>query len=594
MKIIGRIIRLALRHKWRLASAYVCLVGATVAYLTLPKLFGHAIDEIATSTGQDNISESGIFKIIVLILIMGTIKGVLGFGQSYLGESLGHAVAYDIRNHFYNHVQRLSFGFHDKHHTGNLMSRAITDVEAIRMFVNTGIINTPYHILTFVLISIIILNLNWQLGMMAIIFLPPLSLMISLVRLKLRAIWLRVQENMGELSTILQENLTGTRIVKAFGSEKFETSKFSHKNADLSNEMIKASKLQALNSSSMLLILMISIGIILWYGGTQVISGQITAGELAQFLFYMQVMSLNIRAAGPIVGSLARATSAGQRLFEILDYTSPVKESPNAFHLPRLAGHVKFENVYFGYHKNTNVLENICIDAKPGQIIALLGQIGSGKSSLVHLLPRFYNVSSGHITIDGIDINKASLSSLRQNISLVQQDVFLFSSSIKDNIAYGRKDVSFDEIVNVAKLAQLHDEILEMENGYDTLLGERGSNLSGGQRQRMAIARSILMDTPIIILDDSTSSVDANTEKLIRKATESLIKGKTTFVISHRISTLQKADQIIVLDKGYIVETGSHSDLISFNGHYRNIYDLQLRPQEEVMLEFESPSKIAG
>ena len=239
-------------------------------------------------------------------------------------------------------------------------------------------------------------------------------------------------------------------------------------------------------------------------------------------------------------------------------------------------------------------MENICIDAKPGQITALLGAIGSGKSSLVHLLPRFYDVSSGHITIDGIDINKASLSSLRQNISLVQQDVFLFSSSIKNNIAYGRKDVSFDEIVNVAKLAQLHDEIQEMENGYETLLGERGSNLSGGQRQRMSIARAILMDAPIIILDDSTSSVDANTEKLIRQATESLIKGRTTFVISHRISTLQKADQIIVLDNGHIVEIGSHDDLISFNGHYRNIYDLQLRPQEEVMLEFESPSKVAG
>ena len=286
--------------------------------------------------------------------------------------------------------------------------------------------------------------------------------------------------------------------------------------------------------------------------------------------------------------------SSGQRLFEILDYKSPVKEAPNALRLPRLAGHVKFENVYFGYNKNTNVLENICIDAKPGQITALLGAIGSGKSSLVHLLPRFYDVSSGHITIDGIDINKASLSSLRQNISLVQQDVFLFSSSIKNNIAYGRKDVSFDEIVNVAKLAQLHDEIQEMENGYETLLGERGSNLSGGQRQRMSIARAILMDAPIIILDDSTSSVDANTEKLIRQATESLIKGRTTFVISHSISTLQKADQIIVLDNGHIVEIGSHDDLISFNGHYRNIYDLQLRPQEEVMLEFESPSKVAG
>ena len=344
----------------------------------------------------------------------------------------------------------------------------------------------------------------------------------------------------------------------------------------------------------MLLILMISIGIILWYGGTQVMSGQITPGELAQFLFYMQVMSLNIRAAGPIVGSFARATSAGERLFEILDFKSPVKESPNALHLPRLVGHVKFENVYFSYHKNTNALENICIDAKPGQITALLGAIGSGKSSLMQLLPRFYDVSSGHITIDGIDIKKTSLSSLRRNISLVQQDVFLFSSSIKNNIAYGREDVSFDEIVNVAKVAQLHDEIQEMENGYETLLGERGSNLSGGQRQRMAIARAILMNTPIIILDDSTSSVDANTEKLIRKATESLIKGRTTFVISHRISTLQKADQIIVLDNGHIVEIGSHSDLISSNGHYRTIYDLQIRPQEEVMLEFGRPETVAG
>ena len=578
---------MTLRHKWLLAGAYACTAGATVAYLTMPWLLGEAIDGVAGGLEGGGYSNRALLGVVIAIMVAAAIRGILSFGQTYLGESLALATVYDVRNAFYDHVQHLSFGFHDRHHTGNLMSRAITDVEAIRMFVNMGLVRTPYFIALFVIVPIILIRLDWRLGLLSISILPFVAVVSAIVRLHLRHLWLTVQEQMAVLSTLLQENLTGVRVVKAFASEDYEEGKFDKENQEVSSGMIKVGRIHALNVSFVLFAFMVVLGLILWYGGWRVINGHITPGQLAQFLFYMQILTMPVRFTGMMVSNIARATAAGERLFEILDAESPVKESKNSSEMSRARGHVRFENVSFGYDERVQVLRNINLEVEPGRVVALLGAPGSGKSTIVHLLPRFYDVDSGRITIDGVEVRDVTLSSLRRNIGMVLQDVFLFPMSIRENIGYGREDATIEEVVNAARVAQLDDYVQSLEDGYDTVIGERGATLSGGQRQRLSIARALLLDPPILVLDDSTSSVDAQTEEQIRVAMESVMIGRTTFVIAHRLSTVHKADEILVLNGGEIAERGTHSELLELGGLYREIYDLQLRPQEEVMLDID-------
>ena len=590
--ILGRILALTFAHKWLLGISLLCVSGATAAYLVLPWLFGEAIDEVYRTFNGGSVSEATILSISLTILAVSLIRGALTFGQTYFGERLSQAVAYDIRNSFYGHVQNLSFKFHDTHHTGNLMSRAITDVEAFRMFIMASLVRSPYFAILFFSTAGILIWRDWLLGLVALSFMPVLAILTAVLRLHLRRIWLRVQEDMADLSTTLQENMTGVRVVKAFAAERYEEAKYEASSTAVSDDMIRASRLQALNTSVMVFAYLIVIGLILWVGGARVIDGHLTPGELASFLFYMQILSLPVQHAGMVVNSYARAHSAGQRLFEVLDYRSPVQEKPRAAAMPKSSGHVRFNDVSFSYDGRTPALQNIDIDASPGKVIAVVGAPGSGKSTLVNLLPRFYDVTSGSITVDGVDIREATLKSLRRNTGMVQQDVFLFTASLKDNIAYGREDATMDEIVAAARVAQLDDHIQGLEEGYDTEIGERGSTLSGGQRQRMSIARAVLLDPPILILDDSTASVDANTEDKIRTAMEAVMKDRTTFVIAHRLSTVHKADEIIVLDRGRIAERGTHEELLARGGAYRRIYELQLRPQEEVMMEFDVPAEM--
>ena len=590
--ILARILALTFAHKWLLGISLLCVSGATAAYLVLPKLFGNAIDEVANVLEGGSVSEDVILGIAITILAVSVVRGVLTFGQTYFGERLSQAVAYDIRNRFYDHVQNLSFKFHDTHHTGNLMSRAITDVEAFRMFIMASLVRSPYFAILFFSTAAILIWMDWILGLVALSFMPVLALLTAVLRLHLRRIWLRVQEDMADLSTTLQENMTGVRVVKAFAAERYEEAKYQASSSAVSDDMIRASRLQALNTSIMVFVYLVVIGLILGIGGMRVIDGHLTPGELASFVLYMQILSLPVQHAGMVVNSYARAYSAGQRLFEVLDYRSPVQEKPRADAMPKSSGHVRFNDVSFSYDGRTPTLRNIDIDARPGKVVALVGAPGSGKSTLVNLLPRFYDVTSGSITVDGVDIRETTLKSLRRNIGMVQQDVFLFTASLRDNIAYGREDASMDEIVAAARVAQLDDYISGLEEGYDTEIGERGSTLSGGQRQRMSIARAVLLDPPVLILDDSTASVDANTEEKIRTAMEAVMKDRTTFVIAHRLSTVHKADEIIVLDRGRIAERGTHEELLARGGAYRRIYELQLRPQEEVMMEFDVPAEM--
>jgi ATP-binding cassette subfamily B protein len=448
-----------------------------------------------------------------------------------------------------------------------------------------GLVRAPYFIALFIIVAAILISMNWKLGLLSASFMPIVAIYTSRVRLRMRALWLLVQQKMAELSIILQENFSGQRVVKAFASEDHEEDKFEIKNAEVSDIYVSAEKLRASSMSFMMFTFMVAMALIIWYGGRQVMNGTMTPGELAAFVFYLQILALPVRMAGWVVNAYARAASAGERMFEILDAPSPVEETSNPITLEKSKGHVRFENVSFAYDGGKPVLRNINLEAKPGEIIALVGPPGSGKSTIANLLPRFYDVSAGVIKIDGIDVKEFTLRSLRENIGMVQQDVFLFTTSLKENIKYGRENASDEQMENASSIAQMADFIEGLDEGYDTYVGERGSTLSGGQRQRMSIARAILLDPPILILDDSTSSVDANTEDLIKAAMDNSMEGRTTFIIANRLSTVHSADKIVVLKDGRIIEEGSHDQLLRQGGLYNEIYELQLRPQDELSSE---------
>ena len=598
MDVLWRIIRMAAYYPSRLGLAYFTAIAAIGFSLALPWLFGDAIDLMVGRDGdrfavrEFVLSELLLFGVGILLVSLG--RGFCDFGRTYTTESLSQKVSFDCRNLLYDKLQNVSFAFHDKEHTGDLMSRATADVEAMRRFVNLGMIRSLDVVVRIVAIPLILFFVNWQLALVSMVFVPALVLRSSLVMRALRRKWLHVQEVMGESVTVLQENLAGMHVVKAFASEDYERAKYNRKAEELRVEYYDAERMQGTNSAWMTLYFTFALGLILWVGGWLVVENRLNPGELAMFFLYLNQLTFPIRASAQIINTFSRAISSGQRLFDILDARSPVEERPNAVPMDRPAGHVRFEEVGFGYADRSPALKHVELDAKPGQVTAILGAPGSGKTTIVNLLPRFYDVTDGKITIDGDDIRDYTLQSLRHNVGIVHQDVYLFSASIRDNIAYGVSSATAEDVERAAKVAQLHDQIMALPGGYDTWVGERGATLSGGQRQRLSIARTILIDPPVLILDDSTSSVDVETERQIHRAMVEVMKGRTTFVIAHRLSTVRDADQILVLDKGVIAERGTHSELINQGGMYQSIYELQLRPQEEILLEAALPAMVDG
>ncbi len=578
MRTLWRIAKLAARYRVRLTLAYLSVLGVSALSMAIPKLLGNAIDTVILVSDQ-----ARLLYLAGAILVVSLLRGVFAFGQQYLGESVGQRVAYDLRNEFYDHLQRMSFAFHDKEQTGNLMSKATADVEGARMFVQTGLIRSVYMASLVVGVGIMMFLLNQQLALLSLALVPFVIWRGGSLVLRLRTEWLAIEDEAGHMTTVLQENLVGQRVVKAFAADEHERRKFYHRAANIFYHSYRAEKLEASNGGLMTLFYLGTTLLILYVGGRYVIQGTMTPGELAQFIFYMGLLATPVRMAAWMVNSFARAISCGQRIFATLDAESPVHERNTAVALPRARGHVQFKDVSFGYDTISPVLSRINFEAEPTKVIALVGAPGSGKSTIVHLLPRFYDVTAGRVTIEGVDIRDATLASLRANIGIVQQDVFLFTTTIRENIAYGAVGASFEQVVRAARIAQLHDFIVSLPDGYDTRVGERGITLSGGQRQRLAIARTILLDPPILILDDSTSSVDTETEYLIRRALVEVMKGRTTFVIAHRLSTVESADLILVLRDGQIVQRGTHRELLSQPGPYQEIYELQLRPQEAML-----------
>ena len=591
MRILLRITAMAWRYRGRLILAILSSLAFIGFSVLIPQILGEFIDKLVVRAGDGQILSFGDVDRGTLVLFAlaflgaSLMRGLFDFGRTYTTDSLSQKVAYDVRNGLYDKLQHLSFGFHDKEHTGNLMSKATADVEAVRRFIMMGLIRSVEVTVMIIAITCILVFLNWKLTLISMAFVPFLVIRSSIVVGKMRRLWMHVQEVMGQQVTILQENLSGIHVVKAFAAEEYESRKFARKAQELRVEHYKSERMQGTNAAWMSLYFTLALGLIMWYGGWEVIRGDLTAGGLGKFIFYLGLLTFPIRMTAFVINSYSRAISSGQRLFDVLDARSPVEEKADAKDAGRTQGHVQFNDVSFSYDHQAPALKHLDLSVPPKTVVALLGAPGSGKSTIVNLVPRFYDATQGQITIDGKDIRDFTLASLRRNVGVVQQDVFLFSATIRDNIAYGAMDASFERIVQAAKIAQLHDHIASLPEGYDTWVGERGSTLSGGQRQRLSIARTILIDPPVLVLDDSTSSVDVETERLIYKAMTQLMKGRTTFVIAHRLSTVREADMILVLKDGDIVEQGTHQELILRRGIYQDIYELQLRPQEQIMLD---------
>ena len=581
MKIFLRLIGYGLRHKALVVGAYVAMALSVASGLAMPWLAGSAIDEALDRAIQEG-ALTRLFFLAGSILLAGALRGLFSYAQNYLAEAISQKTAYDVRNDIFTRLQNLSFGFHDKQQTGDLMSKATADVEAVQRFMSSALIRGLSMIATFLFVAVIMASFNWRLAIVVMLFVPPVLWRAFSMSRKLRHTWRAVQEETGKMTAVLQENIAGIRVVKVFGARRYAENQFAERSDAVRDLTYYATKQFALHGSLMTLIFTAATGAVLWFGGREIAADRLTAGELASFILYVGLMAMPVRMMGFMVNMFSRAYAAGQRIFDVIDAETSVKERPNARPLNGTSGHVKFDRVSMSYEQaDTSVVHDISFEVRPGQLVAILGAPGSGKSTLVHLVPRFYDVTGGAVTIDGVDVRDATLSSLRRNVGIVMQDVFVFGASIRDNIAYGAENATTDRIIEAAKIAQLHDFVEQTPRGYDTHVGERGVRLSGGQRQRLAIARTLLIDPPILILDDSTSSVDMGTEYQIQQALQEVITGRTTFVIAHRLSTVRRADLTLVLDKGEIVESGSHDELMAVGGFYKNIYDMQLRPQDD-------------
>lgn len=562
-------------YRGQLIVGYVSMLVAALLNLFVPQIIKDAIDN-GLAAGDPR----ALFIAGGVILGIAVLRGIAGFGQRFYGEWLTFRVAYDLRNHFYDSVQHLPFAFHDRTHTGDMMSRATSDITETERFVGIGLMDLMATLLLLVGVIGAMLLESWKLALLGMIPFPLLIYATIRFGNTVRPMFKSIQEQMGVLSTTMQESLTGIGVVKAFAREPFELDKFDKENDEWFDRRFSLIQTWANNWPFFTFLVSVSIFLLLWYGGPLALNGEMTIGSLFALISYVLMLAAPVQRLGFLVNLAATAGASASRVFEIIDTPNEIADRDNAVDYYDAEGQITFEDVGFSYHEGTKILEGVSFTAHPGQKIALIGPTGSGKSTVTNLIPRFYEATEGKVLLDGRDVRKLSLKSLRSHIGMVLQDPFLFSQTVAENIAYGRSNATMEDIISASKAAHAYDFIQKLSEGYDTRVGERGVTLSGGQKQRVAIARALLADPRILILDDSTSSVDTETEHLIQQALEVLMEGRTTFIIAQRLLTLKSADMILVLDNGRIVERGTHDELLNHDGLYRQIYDLQLKDQE--------------
>ncbi len=622
---MGRAIKYLTNYKRQAALPYLFLIVATLSQLAVPSMIRRVIDAVTNGYIADQVLQAlekipaqfvgaALPKVLeatgrpesmtidqltvqleadlnnaprllvgalVAILVFAILRGVFAFLQAYWAEKNSQAVAYDLRNDLYSKIQTLSFSYHDKNQTGQLMIRATDDVEKVRLFIGQGLLQLigAFILLTGTIIILFSTNASLAWAMMPIL---PIALVLFVIFAGAsRPMFALVQQKLSALNTVLQENLAGIKVIKAFTRERQQQEKFKVRADDTMDQAIKLSRLFTFMFPLVFMIANLGQAAILYVGGQAIIAGTLSLGEWQEFSMYLMYLFMPIMMMGMIITQFGQASASADRIFEILDAKNDITDKSDAGKLPAVTGNVKFENVTFRYFGGGEpVLSNVTFEAQAGETIALLGATGSGKTSIINLLPRFYDPTEGKITIDGHDLRDVTLESLRSQIGIVLQETTLFSGSIRDNIAFGKPDATEQEIEAAAQAAQAHDFIMSFPEGYNTHVGERGATLSGGQKQRVAIARALLLNPRILILDDSTSSVDLNTEAAIQSALDVLMKGRTSFVIAQRISTVMTADKIIVLEKGRVAAIGKHADLLENDPIYAEIYTSQILSHE--------------
>ena len=588
--VLWRIAKMALVYRGLLAIGLLGIVGSSVFQLFIPLQIGNGVDTVeklitGVETNRDALQRD-LLLIALLLLVLSVLRGAFTFIHNFISELVAQRIGYRLRIQYYEKLQRLSFAYHDRIHTGDLLTRGLLDIEGVRAFASRAFLRVIYLVIFIGAGAYLMFQSDPLLALLSLSFVPFAAWRSIIARLQTSRGWRLYQEQMGRLTKIMDENLKGIRVVRSFAAEPYEMGKYDTTSEEAFRRAFRLVTVRAVNLSLITFAFFMAMGLVILFGGLKVLDANdpFSLGQLAQFLAFMGILRTPVRMLGMVVAGWARGAASGKRLFEVLDEVPEIHDEPGAKDLEITDGALRFEHVDFAFMDqfgDERVLTDISFEARPGHTVGIVGPPGSGKSTLAHMIPRFYDPTDGRILIDGQDIREVTLESLRRVVGVVEQDTFLFTTTIDNNIAYGNPWVEHHRIEDATENAQMRDYVERLPSGYSTLVGERGVSLSGGQRQRLSIARSIMLHPQIIVFDDSTAAIDAATEQRIRAALQEVTADRATIIISHRLSSLMHADEILFLEGGRIVERGPHSELLAQGGKYRDLYELQIRPDDD-------------